>query len=346
MTFKANWEKASEQHPLPRETVEKMVRLAYPHQQLIAYEVMEGGCANLNIKIQLAGNLNPLILRIYLRDKAAAYREQKLATLLREMSLVPQTYFMGAMNGYQFAITEFISGITLADLLLSDRPHNLSVLMEQVGRILAKITCYKFPKSGFFDQHLRVTRELDRHDYAHFAKECLEDRRLTSALSLPTISQITKCLEKYSSLFPDKNEHNLVHADFDPANILVQSIEMPWNDSWENSLEGQRGKQREDQWVITGILDWEFSFSGSVLCDIANMLRYAHQMPSAFQEAFLRGLTNSGVYLPENWRLSIHLLNLLSLLDCLKHSDNQKRPKQHGDITNLIEHILCELDPL
>lgn len=45
------------------------------------------------------------------------------------------------------------------------------------------------------------------------------------------------------------------------------------------------------------------------------MLRYAHQMPTEFQNAFLKGIKDEGVKLPENWRIKVHMLNLLSLLD-------------------------------
>ncbi|MFM8454516.1 MAG: hypothetical protein ACKOAD_06130 [Gammaproteobacteria bacterium] len=77
--FKVDWEKTSVGYQLPEGWHEKMVRLAYPDKKLISSELIAGGCANLNIKIQLENESQPLILRIYLRDKDAAYREQKLA---------------------------------------------------------------------------------------------------------------------------------------------------------------------------------------------------------------------------------------------------------------------------
>jgi hypothetical protein len=49
--FKALWEKKSLMYQLPPEVVEKMVRFAYPHKKLISYQLIDGGCANLNFKI-------------------------------------------------------------------------------------------------------------------------------------------------------------------------------------------------------------------------------------------------------------------------------------------------------
>jgi hypothetical protein len=69
--FKANWEKTSVTYQLPEGIVEKMVRLAYPDKKFTSSELIAGGCANLNYKIQLKDEKHPLILRVYLRDKNA-----------------------------------------------------------------------------------------------------------------------------------------------------------------------------------------------------------------------------------------------------------------------------------
>ncbi|MFN8832282.1 MAG: hypothetical protein ACK5WS_00560 [Alphaproteobacteria bacterium] len=80
--FKVDWGKTSITYQLPEGMLEKMVRVAYPDTKLISHALIAGGCANLNIKIQLENENHPLILRIYLRHNNAAYREQKLGTLL------------------------------------------------------------------------------------------------------------------------------------------------------------------------------------------------------------------------------------------------------------------------
>ena len=323
VTFKSNWEKSDSQHQLKSAVVEKMVQLAYPDNKLISQQVIGGGCANLNVKIQLEHSNNPLILRIYLRDKTSAEREQKLGLLLKQNLLVPATHFIGDYKDYHFAITEFMPGITLRDLLLSNTPHDMAAIMFEVGKVLSEITQHTFPMAGFFDKDLNVIDPITNDDFNTFAIDCLKDKIVISQIDANTISKISYNLNKYSNLFPDENDKHLVHADFDPANILVDNV--------------------EGEWKITGILDWEFAFSGSVLCDVANMLRYAHHMPAEYEEAFLGGLKSSGIALPANWRISVHMLNMLSLLDCLKRSDPKNRPNQCADICALINHILKDL---
>ena len=74
------------------------------------------------------------------------------------------------------------------------------------------------------------------------------------------------------------------------------------------------------------------------------MFRYVHEMPPEFERSFIEALKKSGIKLQDTWRTTIHLLNLSSLLDCLKRADFQNHPNPCADILELIEHILSELN--
>ncbi len=324
MTFKNTWEKADQHFQLEKQTIENMVRLALPNKTLAFYEVISGGCANLNIKFSCTNSSTPLLLRIYLRDKDAAYREQKLATLVKDSIPVPEVYFVNDIDDYRFAIVDYKHGITLRDLLLSGRMDNIQEVMVEVGSALSKIQSHRFPQSGFFDNDLHIKDSISADFCITYTKKCLMHPTTIKKISKEDISKIHHHLEKYHFLFPDGTQSNLVHADFDPANILVQHI--------------------QGKWKISAILDWEFAFSGSTLCDMANMLRYAHHMPPEYERAFLYGLQSGGFQLPQNWRISIFLLNLLSLLDCLIHCPPEQRPNQCADICELISFIIQHLD--
>lgn len=323
MPFKFNWERADTQHMLPDGIVPKMVATAYSDKKIKSYQVIPGGCANINIKFQLEGNEKPQILRIYLRDKGSVYREQKIGDLLKNEVPAPRINNIGNIDGYCFAIADFMPGKSLRDLLLEDKSFDICKMMYKIGILLAKIAHHKFAKAGFFDQNLQLITPITRESYINFGNECLRDTIITSQMTSATRSKINYYLEKFSYLFPDKNENNLVHADFDPANIFVNKV--------------------GDNWEVSGVLDWEFSFSGSILHDVANMLRYAHQMLPCFQDEFLTGLRSGGIILPETWRATVYMLNLLSLLDCLKRSDPKQQPNRCADICELIDYILLKL---
>lgn len=323
MIFKIDWEKTTIPYQLSNQTIEQMVKLAFPDEKLDSYHVIAGGCANINTEVKLVNHQKSLLLRIYIRDKDAAFREQKLGNLLHRIIPIPRTNYIGESDGYHFAITEFLPGITLRALLLSENSYNLALIMNEVGSILAKINNITFDKAGFFDKTINVTQQINKDIYLDYIKGCLDNSFLITNLGKNIVDEIRLVFKKYRDLLPSSNETNLVHGDFDPANILVEKI--------------------DGQWRVTGILDWEFAFSGSILFDIANMLRYAHQMPVDFQNSFLRGVKEGGIILPKEWHITMKLLNIGSLLDIMNRSDLGYRTVTCADSAKLINHMLQEL---
>jgi aminoglycoside phosphotransferase (APT) family kinase protein len=326
MIFKIDHEKTKHPIQMTKDIIQKMVALVFLKSKLRSYDIIAGGCANLNIKIILDNNPNPYILRIYIRDKEAASREQKLGDLLKNIVPVPQIYTINEYDNYRFSISSFLKGITLRDLLLSDESHDIKSLMTEAGTYLAKIQKIQFESAGFFDKDLNVMPHDSENAYYDFTKICLNNASVLKHIGFENCTKIAYYFDTYKSEISDLSEKNLVHGDYDPANILVDFI--------------------DNHWQITGILDWEFSFSGSILQDIANMLRYAHLMPSIFETSFLESLKDNNVILPKNWRIKIHLLNIGSLLDCFIRHSPEERPNQSSDILKLITYIIQQLDKI
>lgn len=324
MVLKADWEKANDVTSIDDNTVKMMASKALPKQNLSSYHIISGGCANLNIKLTFHDSVAPLILRIYLRDKEAAFKEQKLAELVHQDIPAAQIIYIGNLDGYKYAIMQFIDGITLRDLLLGNSGEDIGNVLFAAGKILAKMQKFTFDKQGEFGKNLSVTPFPSSYDYLLFAKQCMENQWITATFNDKDRTRILKNITNNTSYFPDKTDTTLTHGDYDPANILVQEV--------------------SGKWQISAILDWEFAYSGSLLQDVANMLRYSHQLPDFYKEQFLRGLAEAGVILPGHWRRTTHLLNLLALLDCLQRYDPLTRPKRLLDIKGLIEYINEELE--
>ena len=322
--FKITWEKTSAIHEVPPETINKMAAAAFPDKTFSHYKVIAGGCANINIKIYFQNESDPKILRVYFRDKSAVYREKKLSTLLKDSVPLPILHYTGKMDDYFFAITDFIHGIPLRELMLGNESYDMQAIMHDVGLTLLKINSFKFAQSGFFDNQLKIiTNSSNNNNLMAHADECLQGDNVNTVLGAKIILQIHDCLNKCRHLLPKQEESNLVHGDFDPSNIFID--------------------RTNGRWKITGVLDWEFAFSGSSLWDIANMLRYAHKMPKEFQNAFINALVKGGMQLPTNWEDTTHLLNLLALLDCLKRANAEIQPNQCKDVYELIEYNLQRL---
>tara|TARA_A100000171_G_C2136357_1_gene150568 strand:+ start:1244 stop:2224 length:981 start_codon:yes stop_codon:yes gene_type:complete len=324
VVFKIEWERSEDSHDLPKNIIPEMLEAASLTTQVKKHHIVSGGCANLNIKLTLKGDTPPLILRLYLRDKSAALREKKTGDLLQGIISAPKSYFIGTTGAFCFAITNFIPGISLRNLLLGNETYDLQEIMFEIGTLLFEMQHIGFPETGFFDETLQVITPINRKSYFTFAKECLKKPTVSSQLPSETLFRLQHHFEEKKILFPDKEEKHLVHGDFDPSNIFVHKV--------------------KNKWKISGVLDWEFAYSGSTLGDIATLLRYAHQMPPGFTSSFLRGLTDSGLDLPSNWSSTVHLLNLLSLLDFLGRYDPARYPKRIKDILCLMKHIISELD--
>lgn len=305
--FKNNWEKTDSLHKLKDGVVEAMVAQAMPGNTLNSYQIIKGGCANLNIKINLTES--SYILRIYLRDKDAAYREQKLAELLKNSVPIPKIFYIGEYDIYRFSIAEFMEGITLREYLISNSSYEI---MYEVGALFSKISSFSFPSPGFFDADLNVA---SNPSLIEFVDSILLNEKIITALDPLILSKLKLYLKKHLNALSNNLSSNLVHGDFDPSNILVKEI--------------------DGKWKVSAALDWEFSFSGSSLWDIANMLRYRHKMPKEFQDCFIKNLS-----LPNDWEAQIDTLNLTALLDLLSRTDAAKEPNRFADITDLITRII------
>ncbi|HJK86154.1 MAG TPA: aminoglycoside phosphotransferase family protein [Candidatus Megaira endosymbiont of Nemacystus decipiens] len=331
MTFKVGWEKTSTRVNLSEDLMLKMLGTYYADENdqptprlrptsIKSVSIIPGGCANINVLAKLNISDTPVILRVYLRDKESVYREQKISSLLHKKLPVPEFYHVGEYDGYTFAIIEYLPGQTLRDLLLKGKSPDISDIMFKVGKLLGEIANIKFPSSGFFNKNLEVEKSSGSEGFMNFCFECLENNKVKATLPQEQRDQIKSIFRVYKNLLPDDTESNLVHADFDPANILVTEV--------------------NGQIEISGILDWEFAFSGSSLCDVAGMLRYAHQMPNEYQDSFLKGLRGSGYALPSSWQITVNLLNIVSLLDSLQRTPIDDRPNQIKDMQELITHVL------
>lgn len=322
--FKSDWEKVDLAYCPDRDTIVSMVSQAYPAKEIEHNENVSNGCANINIKINFKNESASLLLRIYVRDIEAAARERNLASLIGKKIPVSEVYYTGDFDNYKYALCKYLPGVPLRDILLSAQPSHIFDIMYEAGGKLAQIAKIKLPSAGFFDENLGISKPINTQEYLSFLDGLLQDTAVCQGLGEHTTAVINAHFSQLKDLLPNEEGHNLVHGDFDPANILVVNA--------GNDLH------------ISGIIDWEFAFSGSSLHDVANMLRYAHKMPDEYKKGFIDSLTDSGMTLPDGWHITIILLNLLSLLDCLKRTQPAKQSQRTEDILSLINYNLSVLD--
>lgn len=324
MPFKSTWEKTQSYASLTQDQIERAFKIAVPRSTLEHAFIIEGGCANLNVKVIPSADAPPQLLRFYMRDASSAYREKAVGDRLSGTLCVPKTHHIGIIDGITFAFMDFVEGIPLRDLLLGDDTYDLSKVMFDIGRLLIPLTHVQFDASGFIDHNLKIQSVLPPDFPEILLNQCLQAKSVEMLFEAPTIQKIKNFAKYFSDGSLEAPPYHLVHGDFNPANILMIK-------------QGQN-------WIPSALLDFEFAYAGSILGDIASMLREAHLMPEEFSKGFLEGIQSGNILLLPNWRRSAHLLNILALIEMASRCDLEKMPHQAQDIFDLVIHHLNALE--
>jgi aminoglycoside phosphotransferase (APT) family kinase protein len=238
------------------------------------------------------------VLRRYLQRNTCAV-ETALAGRLAGLVPVAEVVAAdpdGSAAGEPVMLSRFVPGDLVSTVLGSPGADGLG---RATGAVLAAIGTITFPRAGFFSGPDLIPRSAEGpSDLMSFVDRCLRtgnaDRVFTPAEQ--------EALRQHASqagalLGAVDGSRQLVHSDFNPKNLLATS---------------QHGT-----WSITAVLDWEFAFSGSPLCDIGNMLRFRGELPEAFADGFITGYRDAGGVLPGNWRELSQALDLFALADFL-----------------------------
>jgi aminoglycoside phosphotransferase (APT) family kinase protein len=303
--LKTGWERNK---PLIRpddQTITHMLHDFLNGRKIAKVEVLGGGLSNSNLKIILE-NKEMVVLRIYNESGLKAKVEKEILELVENTLPVPQVLyhdFSLAQFNYPFLLLSWVEGVQLSELFLTG-DEALSNAGYEVGRHLARMHSIQFASPGFFDEHLTVQKfELSGSEsFKSLIDEMITGGQATENLGQEMSRNIAKFTTDHAHLLDDKgNQSSLVHSDFNPLNILIQKE--------GNSVN------------VTGILDWEFSFSNSPLIDVGNMLRYENIQESSFIKPFILSYLDNGGVLPQKWLQKAKLMDIIALLDLANKKD-------------------------
>ncbi len=321
MPFKHCWEKTQTIIPLPSTLIREIAETALSAKEAITCQIIEGGAANLNIKLTHKGAT--YLLRIYLRDPKAAQREEALHKRLAKIVPAAEIYLIGSFSGYTYALMQYRPGLPMREVLIHQPEEKWQSAVTEAGELLGLLKKIAFPSAGFFGEDLSINTPSSPSDLFIYARTCLNNPLIEKILGTSQMDLLEKWIEAHILYQPNLLDASLVHGDYDPANILIEKTKGSWH--------------------VSAILDWEFAFSGSWLWDVSNMLRYAHQVTPTFQASFLQGLKMGGLTLPESWQETIKLCNVTALLDCLNRPYIENKPKTCADIKALMGFITGSL---
>jgi aminoglycoside phosphotransferase (APT) family kinase protein len=326
MVMEDGWGRRHDFAEMDESAINSLLAPAFPGKRLVAAELLTAGRCNTNYKIRVSGIEEALVLRLYTRDHAACHKDWDILNLVRDRVAVPEMLYAQFDHDHAelpvYSVMKWVDGTLLSDVLATQNVDTIVACAYQTGSTLASIGSYTFPQAGFFGQGLIITQPFgdEAASYSgaieHFLFNSHCSHHLGSALTERLWLFVTRNAEY---LHETGSPAALVHSDFKGANILV--------------------RQEKSHWDVAGILDWEFAFAGSPLFDIANMLRYAHLLPSRFEEAFIRGFHEQGGHLPAEWKKRAKMCDLLSLCEFLSQPDCN--PKMIQDVRGLIINTIA-----
>ncbi len=191
MPFKESWERAT----IPKERIEKILSTLF--DSIPPYEQVLGGCVNVNVRLPTKNQL----LRIYLRDQEAPFKENKIAELLTDLPL-PTVESIGSIDGLTYALTSLMPGVPMREL------KDFSSLSSKTGELLAKIHSFRFSSPGFFN------KDLKPHSQGSLLLFALD-------IIPKELPDLTPLFQRLADHLPSEASAHLVHGDFDPSNLLV-----------------------------------------------------------------------------------------------------------------------------
>jgi aminoglycoside phosphotransferase (APT) family kinase protein len=236
--------------------------------------------------------------------EARVMREARRFVRVPEVLLVMPASDSGARPAM---ILEYVPGTPLSEVL-DVGGAGMAGLGAEVGRAVAGIGSVTFGRPGFFADSNLTVREMPKEfqqlpDMAASCMDAVPETRLDPAARR---SWVELCAAHAPALSRVSTHARLVHSDANPKNILVTRL--------------------RDNWRVDAVLDWEFSFSGCLYADAANMLRFSGDYPAEFAEGFRAGF---GGHLPADLPPDEDWAYLGRVMDMYALSDLVTRPAGH-----------------
>jgi aminoglycoside phosphotransferase (APT) family kinase protein len=321
--MEADWRRGQPFLELDDDALGRVLAAAGLPGSVSAAEPLSAGLRNTNYRVTLAGESRPVVVRLYTADPSACRREAALVALAAARGVpVPTFLALAPEADPPVAVTTWIDGVGLDELLRAGQPGGIESAARDAGRVLAAIHSIGLSGTGFLAADLSVATPLDvAAEWPAHVEHFLAGRageRLGGALR----ERLRGFVGAHAArLLPLAGAETLVHGDYKPWNLLARP--------------GDRG------WSIAGVLDWEFAFAGCRLVDVAVFLRQEARLPDGYAGWFADGYASAGGRLPPDWRALAKLLDVLNLCSMLD------RP--HGDdafvrdARGLIEGSIAEL---
>ena len=313
-----------------RPNIAGVLHRALPGHALRSCAVMTGGLINAMYAVEVDGFEDPLVLRFYARDPAACQKEVDLHRLVEGRVPVPEILYAG--SGEEEGISphvlmRWVKGLTFRRLQARQNPAEIAEAAYSIGETLGRIASFEFASPGRIEPGLTIGPPFleSTHGAAKFIESCLSSPEAARRLDAAARDRVRRYAWSWEPrMAPLGEERRLVHSDFGGSNLLVD-------------------QDASERWRVSGVIDWEFAFSGPPLVDVGHMMRCERRGRPLVEPYFSAGLRAEGGTLPEDWPDLARAVDLMALCELLS------RPKLADsvvkEVVELITATTGERDP-
>lgn len=302
-----SWERSIPFLEMDGEQAEAILRQWRDDLRVLSVQPIRVGCRNSNHHAQT--NQGDYLLRLtpegsrLHRNEWAAYRA------LRDRVRMPALHAMIPVAARHALVYEYIPSVSLESLETPEYPADI---LDQAARLAAAIHSSP-PVPGLAEAHYPP--------YETWYRLFIEDPHAKARLGEARAARILGLVKrKARELRAIDAFHGLIHADFRPANMLL------------------------DTQGLVHVVDWEYVGQGHLLGDIGQFFRYRNRFSPTDMARFERVYNaHAERPLPTDWQSLSMLRDLVNPLQGLGGA--QERPNMQADWLRLIDEDLAVLDP-
>ncbi len=291
--------------------------------EISAVIALPGGLTNSNYRLEFKDGRASAEAKLYQHEPNLAPVERAVHRLGAERGLPVPRFMDGAddnpVTHTPYALFEWIKGERLDLAVRRLNEADIRLLAIKAGEALAKVHAVHFDQFGFFDSALAVRNPIDLGSagMCRYFHDVLSHGRALERLGAGCADALLAFAGRESAILDTwQGAPCLVHGDCGGTNILVV---------------------REDpEWAITGIIDWEFAFSGTPFFDLGNLLRAPLGGIDGFVEGLAEGYRAAGGILPDQWR------RLAAMTDLLAWVESATRPHASAEFIQSAQQVVAE----
>lgn len=320
-----DWERRIELPTLDEVTLRDAIG-AHVDEPVERITPMAGGKVNAHVRADLADG-RAVVLRIHLRDPMAAPKERALLGLFAGRIPLPTVLGHGTceLEGlpHAYLVLDWLAGATLDRQAAAMGEPALARAGVTTGRAMATVHAEAREDLGFLDAQLRVSRPMEglHAVWTGTLDGWMARPAVTAHLGPERVRTLRSLMRaEGAQIAAFEGDYAIQHGDCKPTNVRV-------------ALDGE----------VTGLLDWEFAWSGPRLFDWGQMLRWP--LPPAFEAGLIEGYEAAGGGRPLDGagRRTAALLDVMNLLAFLDVPGGATRERVVRDVLALLDATLGEV---